>query len=50
VAADDCALIGRLRFNAPEQPGDLLFGLALNGRTGSGEPVAATRRAGVRIV
>jgi beta-mannosidase len=49
VEADDCTFVGRLSFVAPESPGDLLIGLALDGRTASGDPVAATRRAGARV-
>lgn len=49
VGADDCGLVGRLSFDAPEWPGELLLGIALDGRTESGTPVTATRRSGVRI-
>jgi beta-mannosidase len=47
--ADQCAFVGRLSFVAPESPGDLLIGLALDGRTASGDPVSATRRTGARV-
>ncbi len=49
VEADECAFVGRLSFVAPESRGDLLIGLALDGRTTSGDPVTATRRAGARV-
>ena len=49
VEADKCAFVGRLSFVAPESRGDLLIGLALDGRTASGDPVTATRRAGARV-
>ena len=49
VEADQCAFIGRLSFVAPESPGELLLGIALDGRTASGERVTATRRAGARV-
>lgn len=49
VEADECAFVGRLSFAAPDSPGDLLIGLALDGRTASGDPVTATRRTGARV-
>lgn len=49
VAADHCSLVGQLSFAAPDSPGDLLLGVALDGQTVSGVPVTATRRSGVRI-
>jgi beta-mannosidase len=49
VDADACTLVGRLNFVAPESPGDLVIGLALDGRTASGVPVNATRRTGARV-
>jgi beta-mannosidase len=50
VEPDSCALVGRLQFAVPDAPGDLLIGLALTGRDGSDAEVAATRRAGARIL
>jgi beta-mannosidase len=49
VESDSCALVGRLSLVAPQSPGDLLVGLALDGRAASGEPVSATRRMGARV-
>jgi beta-mannosidase len=49
VEADDCALVGRVTIDVPDSAGELLVGLALDGRTASGEPVTATRRTGARI-
>jgi hypothetical protein len=49
IEADDCALVGRITIDVPEVTGELLVGLALDGRTESGDPVAATRRAGATI-
>lgn len=49
VDADSCALVGRLRFRVPDEPGDLLVGIALTGRDGADRQVTATRRAGARI-
>ncbi len=49
VEADDCALVGRVTIDVPAVAGELFVGLALDGRTASGEPVTATRRAGARI-
>jgi hypothetical protein len=49
VDADGVELVGRLEFAAPEEPGELLLGIALQGATPSGLAVAATRRAGARI-
>jgi beta-mannosidase len=50
VGADACELVGRLRFTVPDEPGDLLVGLALHGRDPDGREVRATRRAGARIL
>jgi beta-mannosidase len=49
VEADDVALVGTVRFDVPSAAGELLLGLALDGRTASGEPVTATRRMGATI-
>ena len=42
VEADDCALVGRITIDVPDVDGELLLGLALDGRTASGDPVTAT--------
>jgi hypothetical protein len=49
VEADDCALVGQVTIDVPAVVGELFVGVALDGRTASGEPVTATRRAGARI-
>jgi beta-mannosidase len=49
VEADECALVGRVTIDVPDVPGQLLLGLALDGRIASGDPVTATRRSGTRI-
>ncbi len=49
IEADDCALVGQVTIDVPDVTGELLLGLALDGRTASGDPVTATRRAGARI-
>jgi beta-mannosidase len=49
VEADDCSLVGRVTIDVPDVVGQLLVGLALDGRTASGDPVTATRRMGARI-
>lgn len=49
VEPDAVALVGRVRFDVPDAAGQLLLGLALDGRTASGDPVTATRRTGARI-
>jgi beta-mannosidase len=48
VEADDVALVGRIALTVDDTAGELLLGLALDGRTASGEPVTATRRMGTR--
>ncbi len=50
IEADDCALVGRVTIDVPDVAGELLVGLALDGRTASGDPVTATRRAGATIM
>ncbi|HET9547030.1 MAG TPA: hypothetical protein VFO97_04305 [Desertimonas sp.] len=49
VEADDCTLVGKVTIDVPDVAGELLVGVALDGRTASGDPVTATRRAGARI-
>jgi beta-mannosidase len=49
VEADDCVLVGQLGIDVPDVAGQLHVGLALDGRTASGEPVTAARRTGARI-
>ncbi|MET0144174.1 MAG: sugar-binding domain-containing protein [Ilumatobacteraceae bacterium] len=49
VDADSVALIGRVELTVPDEPGDLLLGIALTGRDAADAPVQATRRAGARI-
>jgi beta-mannosidase len=49
VEADNCARVGRVTIDVPDVEGELLLGLALDGRTASGDPVTATRRTGARI-
>ena len=49
VDADACELVGRLVLAVPDEPGDLLLGLALTGRDDRDRVVTATRRAGARI-
>ena len=49
VDADDCVFVGRITIDVPDVNGALLLGVALDGRTASGDPVTATRRAGARI-
>ncbi len=49
VDADSCTLVGRLELTVPDSQGDLLLGIALTGRTESGQQVTATRRAGAHI-
>ncbi len=49
IEADDCVLVGRVTIEVPDVTGELLLGLALDGRTASGDPVTATRRSGARI-
>ena len=49
IGPDDCVLVGRVTIDVPDVTGELLIGLALDGRTASGDPVTATRRAGARI-
>ncbi|HET9666465.1 MAG TPA: hypothetical protein VFP09_06905, partial [Desertimonas sp.] len=49
VEADDCTLVGKVTIDVPDVAGELLIGVALDGRTASGDPVTATRRAGARI-
>jgi beta-mannosidase len=49
IEADDCALVGRITIDVPAVTGELLLGLALDGRTAAGDPVSATRRTGARI-
>ena len=49
IEADDCARVGQVTIDVPDVTGELLLGLALDGRTASGDPVTATRRAGARI-
>jgi beta-mannosidase len=49
LEADECALVGRVTIDVPDVPGQLLLGLALDGRTASGDAVTATRRSGTRI-
>ena len=46
---DDCALVGTVDLTVPEVVGELTIGVALDGRTLDGDPVAATRRTGARI-
>ena len=49
VDADSCARVGRIELTVPDEPGDLLLGLALSGRDAHDAEVTATRRAGARI-
>jgi len=49
AAPDSCELVGRIEFDAPDQPGELLVGIALQGVDGAGNAVLATRRAGARV-
>ena len=50
VAADSVQLVGRLELAVPDQPGELLLGIALSGHDELARPVSATRRAGARVV
>jgi beta-mannosidase len=50
VSADACERVGSLEFTAPEHPGDLLLGIALNGHAAKTGDVRAARRAGARVV
>jgi beta-mannosidase len=49
VDADDCAFVGTVSIEIPDTEGELLLGIALDGRTASGDPVTAARRMGARI-
>ena len=49
VDADACELVGRIELDVPDEPGDLLLGLALTGRDEKGNAVSSTRRYGSRI-
>ena len=50
VDADSCALVGRIELTVPDEPGDLLLGVALTGRDAGDNEISATRRAGARIL
>ncbi|MET0325820.1 MAG: hypothetical protein ABW219_11395 [Ilumatobacteraceae bacterium] len=50
VDADGVARIGRIDLVVPDEPGDLLLGLALTARDADDREVTATRRAGARIL
>ena len=50
VDADSVARVGRIELVVPDEPGDLLLGIALTGRDGDDHEVTATRRAGARIL
>ena len=45
-----CARVGRIDLVVPDEPGDLLLGIALTGRDATDHEVTATRRAGARIL
>ena len=50
VDADSVALVGRLELPVPDEPGDLLLGVALSAHDESGAEITATRRAGAHII
>ena len=50
VDADSCARVGRIELTVPDEPGDLLLGVALTGRDAADDEITATRRAGARIL
>ncbi len=50
VDADSVERVGRVELTVPDDPGELLLGVAFRGRDSQSELVSATRRAGARIV